>query len=287
MILLALLAATAVAAEGVDGTVISKDGTTIAFDRLSASEEAPVVILVGGALSDRSAHARLAVELSKHLTVVNYDRRGRGLSGDTQPYAVEREVEDLEALIDSVGGKAALFGASSGAVLALEAAHRLPAKVTKLVAFEPPFILDDSRPPMPADFLERARTLLAEEKRGEAVEMFLTEAVLVPAEFVAQMKKQPMWASMEKLAHTLPYDGAVMGDTQSGKPLPADRWKSATMPALLLSGGASPPWLQAGARSLAALLPDAEHRTLAGLDHSAAVMKPQELAPVLAEFLAD
>ncbi len=265
-------------------TVVSKDGTRIAFDRTG---EGPVLVLVGGALSDRTPHGRLAALLAEQFTVLNYDRRGRGKSGDTEPYSVAREVEDLEALVDEAGGTAFLFGASSGAVLALEAATRLPRKVTKVALFEPPFIVDDSRPPVPADFLERARALLLEDRRGDVVESFMTEGVGVPAEMVAQMRKMEMWSGLEKLAHTLPYDGEIMGDTQSGQPLPEDRWAAERAPALVLSGSVSPPWMHAGARALADLLPHAQHRTLEGLDHSAAVMKPQELAPVLAEFFAD
>ena len=264
--------------------VTSKDGTRIGFDRTG---EGPVLVLVAGALSDRSSTTRLAALLSERSTVINYDRRGRGESTDTLPYAVEREVEDIEALIDAAGGSASVFGHSSGAVLALEAAARLPAKVRKQVLFEPPFVVDDSRPRVPEDFVAHIDELIAAGKRGDAVAYFMTDAVGVPAEFVDGMKKSPMWAAMERTAHTLAYDGRLMGDTQAGKPLPAERWKTAKAPALVLSGGASEPWLHAAAEALAALLPDAEHRVLEGLDHAAAVMAAEKLVPVLAEFLAD
>ena len=188
---------------------------------------------------------------------------------------------------DAAGGSACVFGHSSGAVLALEAATRLPAKVRKQVLFEPPFVVDDSRPRVPADFVAYVTELVAAGQRGDAVAYFMTDAVGVPREFVDGMKKSPMWAEMERSAHTLVYDGTLMGDTQAGKPLPAARWATAKAPALVLSGGASDAWLHAAAEALAALLPDAEHRVLEGLDHSAAIMAPQKLAPVLTEFLAD
>lgn len=264
-------------------SVTSKDGTAIAYEQ---SGEGPVVILVAGALSGRSSGTRLAALLAPHFTVINYDRRGRGDSGDTQPYAVEREVEDIEALIDEAGGSAFVFGSSSGAVLALEAASKLPAKVKKAALFEPPFVVVDSRPRVPADFVKHVTELVSSGRRSQAVEYFMIDAVGVPAEFVAQMKQAPMWPGMEKLAHTLAYDGAVMGDTQAGKPLPARRWASATMPVLVMDGGNSDAWLQHSAQALADILPNAKYRTLEGQDHSAAFTAPQVFVPVLVEFFA-
>lgn len=271
------------------GHVTSKDGTRIGYDRAG---KGPVLVLCSGALSERSDLARFAALLTEHFTVLNFDRRGRGQSGDTPPYAVEREVEDIAALLDSVaedsaGAKAYAFGHSSGAVLALEAAARLPERIAKAVLFEPPFVVDDSRPPVPADFVAHVTALVAAGKRGDAVAYFMRDAVGVPAEFVDGMRKSPMWAGMEQRAHTLAYDGMLMGDTQGGKPLPEKRWAAARMPALVLCGGASEPWLHAGTEALADLLPAAEHRVLAGLDHAAAIMAPEVLAPVVVEFLAE
>ncbi len=254
----------------------SKDGTVIAFEQ---SGSGPTLILVSGALSNRSGGARLAALLAPHFTVINYDRRGRGNSTDTQPYAVQREVEDIEALIDANGGSAFLFGNSSGAVLALEAANKLPGKVNKAVLFEPPFVVDDSRPRVPADFVSKVNQLVSSGKRGEAVEYFMVDAVGVPADAVAQMKQSPMWAAMEKSAHTLAYDGAIMGDTQAGKPLPAQRWAMATMPVLVIDGGNSDPWLRHSAKALADILPKAQYRTLEGQDHSANFTAPQVFVP--------
>ena len=264
--------------------VKSKDGTRIAFDR---SGEGRTLILVSGALSDRSDLSRLAALLSKRFTVVNYDRRGRGESGDAPRYAVEREVEDIEALIDASGGSARLFGHSSGAVLALEAATRLGPKVSELAIYEPPFVVDDTRPRVPADFAKHVRELVSAGKRGDAVAYFMTDAVGVPAQFVEQMRQMPMWAGMEKRAHTLVYDVHVMGDTQAGKPLPEKRWTAEKAPIVVMHGGASDPWIQNSARALAKLIPHAKLRALEGQDHSVAVMAPHVLAPVLIEELAE
>jgi pimeloyl-ACP methyl ester carboxylesterase len=258
------------------GKVISKDGTTIAFDQVG---KGPVLILVGGALSDRSAGRPLAALLAPRFSVFSYDRRGRGDSGDTAPYAVEREVEDIEALINEAGGSASVFGKSSGAVLALQAARKL--SITRLALYEPPFIVDDSRAPVPQDYVKHLTELVSSGRRGDAVEYFMTKAVDVPAEYVAQMRNAPSWRTMEALAHTLVYDGAVMGDTLSGKPLLAERWASVTVPTLVMDGGASPAWAHKGVQAIADILPNAQRRTLEGQTHAVA---PEVLAPVLAEF---
>jgi pimeloyl-ACP methyl ester carboxylesterase len=233
--------------------------------------------------------------LSQHFTVIDYDRRGRGDSGDTPPYAVQREVEDIEALIDAAGGSAFLYGLSSGAVLALEAASKLPHKVKKLALYEPPFIIDDSRPPVPKDYVEQLNAAIAAGRPGDAVEIFMTKAILIPPEFVAQMRNTPMsqlfgddtgmkppeWADMEKVAHTLAYDGMVMGDTMSGKPLPPKKWFANSAPTLVITGGNSEAFFHDGAQSLVNDLPHAQHRILDGQDHA---VSPVALAPVLIEF---
>ena len=264
-------------------TVTSKDGTRIAFER---SGQGPVVILVSGALSTAADGAGLAALLEPRFTVIRYDRRGRGGSGDTPPYAIEREVEDVAALIDAAGGSAFLFGSSSGAVLALEAAVRLPTKVPRVVLYEPPFVVDQSRAPVPADIVARTNALVAGGKRSDAVELFMTAGVGLPQDIVTQMQALPMWKSLEGLAHTLPYDMTLMDGTQSGKPLPSERWVGARSRTLVLCGGASDPWLHAGSASLADLLPGAAHRVLEGLDHSSPSTRPQAVAPVLIEFFA-
>ncbi len=258
------------------GKVTSKDGTAIAFDQ---SGQGAALILVGGALSDRSAARPLAALLAPHFSVFGYDRRGRGDSGDTLPYAVEREVEDIEALIEEAGGSASVYGMSSGAVLALEAARRLP--ITRLALYEPPFIVDDSRSPVPEDYVKQLTELVSSGRRGDAVEYFMIEAVDVPAEYVAQMRSAPSWQGMEALAHTLAYDGAIMGNMLSGNPLPAERWASVTLPTLVMDGGDSPVWARNAVQTIVDILPNARRRTLAGQTHAVA---PEVLAPVLVEF---
>jgi pimeloyl-ACP methyl ester carboxylesterase len=259
--------------------VTSKDGTSIAISRLG---DGPALILVGGALSDSSGAAPLAKLLAPRFTTVTFDRRGRGKSGDTPPYAVEREIEDIDAIIEALGGTAFIHGHSSGAVLSLEATAKLAGKVTKLSLYEPPFITDSSRPPPPADFASRIDELIAADRRGDAVEYFLVEVVGTPAEAVAQMKSAPAWPALEALAHTLAYDVAVLGGRMSGKPLPAAVWDGVAIPVLVMDGGASPEWIRNSARAVAGLLSNAEHRSLEGQTHNAA---PEVVAPELERFL--
>ncbi len=206
--------------------VTSKDGTTIAFEQ---SGTGPVVILVAAALSDRSSTSRLAEHLSAHFTVINYDRRGRGKSTDTQPYAVEREIEDIEAMIDVSGHSAFLFGSSSGAALALEAANMLDGKVKKLFLYEPPFIVDDSRPPIADDLSHQIAELVSAGRRNDAVKLFFAKAIGIPNFAVNLMRfLMPGWSKMAGMAHTIPYDIAVLAGTQTGKPLPPRRWTTIT-----------------------------------------------------------
>ena len=263
-------------------TVRSRDGTTIAYER---SGSGPALVIVASALAARTDATRLAALLAPHFSVINYDRRGRGESGDTQPYAVEREIEDIDALIEAAGGSALLFGSSSGAVLALEAANRLGSKVTAAVLFEPPFLVDDTRPPVPDDFLEQTGKLLAAERPGDAVAYFMTKAVLVPEEMVEQMKRAPMWATMQERAHTLLYDGTILAGLQAGKPLPARRWTSVTARTLVIDGELSEPYLRNAVQALVDVLPGSRRLTLKGQDHSAVFTAPEALAPLLIEFL--
>ncbi len=257
--------------------VISKDGTSIEFDETGRG---PAIILVSGALGDRSAAVPLTPLLSPNFTVIAYDRRGRGDSGDKAPYSVEREVEDIDALIKEAGGTAFVYGHSSGAVLALEAAARRPA-ITRLALYEPPFIIDGTRPPVPKDYVAQLNMLVSAGRRGDAVEFFMTKAVGVPNEVVDQMRTSLMWAGMEKMAHTLAYDGIVMGDNMAGKPLRAKQWASATMPTLVMDGGASQTWARNAVQALVDALPNASRRTLEGQMHN---VDPAILAPVLVDF---
>jgi len=244
--------------------VISKDGTNIVYDKLGSG---PAVILVGGAFQDRQGLASHAQLLSQHFTVYNYDRRGRGESGDTQPYAVDREVEDIQALIAAAGGQAYLFGGSSGAALALEAA-RQGVSVTKLALYEPPFVVDDSRPAVPADIAQQLRDLLKAGKPGDAAELFLVRGANMPVEMVAEMRAAPYWPEAEASATTLPYDADIMGDTMSGNPLPKDRWKNVTVPVAVMWGDQSPAWQQTSMKQLVALLPHATSMVLEGETHA-------------------
>jgi pimeloyl-ACP methyl ester carboxylesterase len=261
-------------------TTRSSDGTAIAYESCG---DGPPLILVDGALCYRKmgpSHA-LAEVLSEHFTVIRYDRRGRGDSADTAPYSAEREIEDLAALIDVAGGSAYVCGFSSGAVLALDAAARgLP--ISALALYEPPFIVDDSRPPAAADYVEQLNTLLASKRRGDAVRLFMRH-VGMPAPLVSLMRFMPAWGKLKRVAHTLPYDGEIMGDTQLGRPLPAARWPGTKVRTLVIVGGKSPAFFHNGTRMLADLLPNAERRVLDGQTH---MVKAKVLAPVLVDYFA-
>ena len=254
-------------------TVTSKDGTTIGFDRLG---DGPPVVLVSGGSVDRSSNAPLAALLAQHFTVFNYDRRGRGPSGDTAPYAVEREVEDIDAVVQAAGGSACLYGSSSGAALALEAAASGLA-IAKLALWEPPYILDGSRPPPPANTARTYTELVQAGRRGDAVEFFMAQVVGLPPEFVAYARAQPWWASQEALAHTLAYDATIMGDYS----LPSARIAAVAAPTIVIAGGASPAWMRDTAQAVAGLLADGQLRILEGQEHNVA---PEAIAPVLVEF---
>ncbi len=256
--------------------VMSNDGTVIAFDR---SGQGPAVILVGGAFQYRAidpSTAQLAALLAQHFTVFHYDRRGRGESGDTQPYAVEREVEDLEALIHEAGGSAFVFGMSSGGVLALEAAARGLA-ITKLAAYELPFNSGDEHARQAAErYTQQLAALLNEGRRGDAVALAMTTWG-APPEAIAGMRQAPIWPLFEAVAPTLAYDDAIMGDGS----VPTARLASITVPTLVMDGGASPAFMHNAAQATAHALPNGQRRTLEGQTHDVA---PQVLAPVLVEF---
>jgi pimeloyl-ACP methyl ester carboxylesterase len=260
--------------------VLSEDGTAIAFDRIG---NGPPVILVDGALCYRGMgqSGQLAGLLAQHFTVFTYDRRGRGGSGDTAPYAVEREVEDIGALLSEAGGAAFVWGTSSGAVLALDAANRLIG-IKKLALYEAPLIVDDCRSTTEDDWV-RIGAAVAADRRSDAVKLFL-KSVGAPGFFIALMGLLPMWSKLKAVAHTLPYDGAIVKDHQRGKPLPSSRWASVTVPALVMDGGKSPVWMRHANRSLASVLPNAQYRTLEGQTH---MLKPKAHAPLLVEFLKD
>ena len=261
-------------------TVRSKDGTTIAFERTGSR---PPLILVDGALCWReSGPARkVAAALADRFTVITYDRRGRGESGDTPPYSVEREVEDIQALIAEAGGRAHACGFSSGGVLAMEAA-RAGAAIDRLVVYEAPFIVDDSRPPVSSRYVPQLNELLAAGRRGDAVKLFM-RLVGMPKILLAVSPLFPGWGKLKGVAHTLPYDAACMGDTQVGRPLEAAHWGAVTVPTLVMVGGKSPAWMANGMRSLAELLPDGRLQVLEGQTH---MVKAKALAPAVNPFLS-
>lgn len=264
-------------------TVKSKDGTKIAFDKVGSG---PAVILINGAMSFRAADPTLgqvAELLSKNFTVYNFDRRGRGESTDTsdiESFTKEREIEDVQALIEDADGEAMLFGISSGGAIALETAA-VTSGVTKVVVYEVPFIVDDSREPLP-DYAGHTSKLVAEGELDELVEYFMTKVAGVPAEFVGGMKQdQGMWGGMKAIAPTIPHDAAFMTEFMKGKPLPAGYWVKVKVPVLVADGGASPASLHNAAEALAKELPHASRQTLEGQTHQ---VDAKVLAPVLIEF---
>jgi pimeloyl-ACP methyl ester carboxylesterase len=260
------------------GEVVSRDGTRIAYT--GRGHGAPV-ILVDGALCSESMGPmpKLAELLADRFTVFTYNRRGRGPSGDVLPYTVQREVDDLEAMVAEAGGTANVFGHSSGAALAVEAAKRI-STIDKLVLYEAPFIVDDSREALPRDFGARLSAMLAEGRRGDAVKAFM-RFVGVPRVFLALMPVMPMWSKVKAVAHTLPYDIAIVSPYQTGAPLASGEWASVSVPTVVIDGGKSPAWMRAGNRALAEVVPGAQYRTLAGQSH---MLRQRVAARVLAEI---
>lgn len=259
-------------------TVTSKDGTTIAFDQWGAG---PVVILVDGALQYRAfdqGMVQLAELLAPHFTMIHYDRRGRGDSTDTQPYALEREIEDIEAIIDDAGGSAPLYGISSGAALAMEAAIALPDKVSKLAMYEAPYNDDPVAQQTWRKYVKELRELLAADRKGDAVGHFMM-LVGASAADVEGIRQTPMWPQWESIGHTLAYDHiAALGEEGS---IPTDRAARVSMPALVMNGSESFPFMHTTAVTLAKAMPNGQHRTLEGQTHEVAA---EAIAPVLIEF---
>jgi pimeloyl-ACP methyl ester carboxylesterase len=260
-------------------TVTSKDGTTIAFDR---SGVGPALVLVGGMFEQRamdSETAQLAAfpPLAEHFSVFHYDRRGRGDSTDTQPYAVEREIEDIEALIDAAGGQAFLYGISSGAALAFEAALALPGKVKKLAIYDPPYNDDADARRAWQEFRRQLGAALAEGRHADAVGLFM-KLLGVPAEQLDEMRRYPMWPMWEAIAPTIAYDAAALGEDAS---VPAGRAANLAVPALVVNGEASYPFMLVSGKTLAHAMPNAHHRILEGQTHEVAA---EAIAPMLVEF---
>lgn len=266
------------------GAVTSRDGTHIGFTRTG---QGPALILVDGAMCFRNFGPMegLAALLNQQFTVYTYDRRGRGESGDTQPYAVERELEDIEALVTEAGGAAFIYGISSGAALALLATAQLPA-IKKVAAYEAPFGVDSSRTLVVENYLPQLTELLAADRRGDAVELFM-RLVGTPAEMVAGMRQSPVWPTFESIAPTLRYDGTIVDNPQEGQSLPstfAGQLSDIKAPALVMAGGASPDWMRNAAQTIAKAIPDAQYRTLAGQTHE---LQSEVVAPILIEFFTN
>ena len=258
-------------------TVTSKDGTTIAYDQ---SGKGPVVILVDGALQYRAfdqGMAELADLLSKHFTVIHYDRRGRGDSGDSQAYELEREIEDIEAIIDESGGSAFLYGISSGAALAMEATIKLGDKVKKLAMYEAPYNDDDDARQGWKEYRKKLMELVKEGRKRDAVGHFMMLVGMSPDQLEG-VHQHPMWPLWEAVGLTLAYDAIAMGEDSS---LPTARAAMVTAPTLVMNGSDSFPFMYATAVALAIAIPNAEHHTLEGQTHE---VDSKALAPVLTEF---
>jgi pimeloyl-ACP methyl ester carboxylesterase len=262
--------------------VESADGTRIAFERQGSG---PALILVDGAMCYRAngPNGPLATLLARHFTVYTYDRRGRGESGDTAPYTVDREIDDLRALVKQAGGGVHLYGISSGGALALEAVNAgLP--VRKLALYELPYVVDHSRKIIADDYESTMDSLVAAGKRAAAISHFMTKGIGLPAVFMIMMRLMPAWPKLKAVAHTLPYDTSFTAPLQRGKPLPTDRWTGVSAPIMVIAGSRSPAWMQTAMRALANVLPDAKHHTLPGQTH---IVKPAALAPVLVDFFEE
>jgi pimeloyl-ACP methyl ester carboxylesterase len=258
-------------------TITSKDGTTIAFDQ---SGKGPVVILVDGALQYRAFDqgvAELAELLAKHFTVIHYDRRGRGDSTDSQTYELEREIEDIEAIINQAGGSAFVYGISSGAALALEATIKLGDKVKKLAMYEAPYNDDDTARKSWKEYSQKLMELVREGRKRDAVGHFMM-LVGMPPEQLEEMHQHPMWPLWEAVGLTLAYDAIAMGEDSS---LPTKRAAKVTAPTLVMNGSESFPFMHDTAVALAKAIPNAQHRSLEGQTHE---VDSKVIAPVLIEF---
>lgn len=263
-------------------SVISKDGTRIAYDQTGTG---PTLILVGGMFEQRameSETAKLAAfpALTEHFSVIHYDRRGRGDSTDTLPFAVQREIEDIEALIDAAGGPACISGISSGAALAFEAALVLGGKVKKLAMYEAPYNDEADARQAWKQFRQQVKETLAAGQRGEAVALFMT-LLGMPPEHLEGMRQHPMWSMFEAVAPTIAYDAAALGDEAA---VPVEQAARLNVPALVMDGTATQwPFMHTTAAALVKAMPHGQHRRLEGQSHE---VSAEALAPVLIEFFS-
>lgn len=262
--------------------VTSKDGTSIAYDRMGRG---PAVILVGGGLDDGSENAPLATELASRYTVFNYARRGRGASADTLPYAVRREIEDIAALIAEAAGPAHLFGVSSGGALVLEAAAA-GLTIDKIAVYEVPYMVDEAIQEHYAHYVEQLGIALRDRRHGDAIALFMQLAGSSDDDITAA-RNSPLWSGLEALAPTLAYDAACLGD---GRP-PTQKLARITQPTLVATGatpdphtgGLQPGFFDEAADAIAATIPKAERLIIDGQTH---VADPVVLSSVLERFLS-
>lgn len=254
--------------------VTSKDGTLIAYDKKG---QGPAIILVLGALNRRSQGKKLTELLSNQFTVVSYDRRGRGDSTDTLPYTTDKEVEDLEALIDELGDAAYLYGHSSGSVLTLLAAKTLDKKVEGLALYELPYNADPAAQVASEAYKKKLKQLLEEDKSGASVAHFV-KSVGVSDKQIAAMERLPMWKGLTAMAPTLAYDTIELMEQY-----PQLDTSSIDVETLVMYGSKSPGFMGETAKSLSRAMPHSQLRSLEGQAHD---VKASALAPVLAEFFA-
>jgi pimeloyl-ACP methyl ester carboxylesterase len=258
---------------------VSKDGTKIAWSKTGKGQP---VIVIDGALCHRNfgANMKLPQYLNEHFTVYTYDRRGKGESGNKKPFALQREFEDLQSLIDVVGESPFVYGISSGAALALEAAnHGLSFK--KLALYEAPYIVDDSRRPIPQDYLQTLEKFIAAGENGKALNYFLKAGAGLPAYVVLMMRLMPVWKQVKSIVDTVIFDTLAIGSNGSGEKLTAGKWPGVRIPVLLISGSKSQQWIRNAMLNLAEVLPDSTHLILKGETHT---VNPKMLAPHLISF---
>lgn len=257
-------------------TTTSKDGTKIGYTKIGKGHP---LIIVDGAMCSRAfgPTPKIGALLSEHFTVINYDRRGRNESTDTLPFSRDKEVDDIEALINEIGEPAHLLGFSSGAALALLAAAR-GLSLSKIIMYEPPYVTNMGGHNPPADTEEQLKKMVAEGHRSDAVKFFMKDMVGMPAFFPAIMSLLPVWSKLKAVAHTLPYDAAVM----QGFSIPLDKAASVKVPALIVSGEKSPVALRNAAKKLSEVLPTSKLSILKGQNHN---VSPQAIAPAVIEYL--
>jgi pimeloyl-ACP methyl ester carboxylesterase len=260
-------------------TVISKDGTQIAVDRLGSG---PALILVDGAMCSREFGPlpALARELASRFTVYHYDRRGRGDSGNGGG-GMQSEIEDLDAVLQHAGGSAMVFGVSSGAALAGEAVRQLRG-IRRLALYEAPYVIDNTHAPLPPQFIAETKALVASGDRAAAVKKFM-RYVGTPSIAAFVMSLLPLWKKLTKIAHTLANDLEIIAPHHQGRPFPEGKWAFVTIPVLVMGGGKSPAYMQNAMKAWASAFPNAIHQTLPGQTH---MVKQDVLAPALINFFA-